>query len=539
MNPFKSRTRPAAILPTPPKETKMIRSMLTTALVATMPLAAAAQEITVGAATVSPYLDPGRDHSNVGSQFYINSFDTLIERDPTKLEPVWTPGLATAWTIVDPLTMELTLRQGVKFHDGETMTADDVVFSLNRMFEATFPPYVVRAKDRFDNFAGAEKVDDATVRIRVKREEPLWETLVSLQQLMIIPEAYTKGLTGNPDVAEDSDFEAFSLAPVGTGPYRVASFQSGETLVWERFDDFWGPKAPLERATVVQISETASRVTALKTGEADIITNVAPDQLALIDSDPNLKTVGSATALFHVMIMNVNNPKLADPRIRQAMSLAIDRDALNEALWQGKAIVPSSHTMVEMGALYMPELTTFEYDPERAKALLAEADYDGSEIRYDTAANYYTNGLIAAQAIMEMWKAVGINGRVNVQDQWSGNDPEMMARNWSNPMYFADPFGSFGVMWAPDGPSEGEGRFNTDADYTATWERFRFSTDVDARRAAYAELMDRIKQDPPVLPLYRPYESWGMRKAVSWAPLPGNIPYVLDFRSGSISLDAS
>jgi peptide/nickel transport system substrate-binding protein len=218
------------------------------------------------------------------------------------------------------------------------------------------------------------------------------------------------------------------------------------------------------------------------------------------------------------------------------MSLAIDRDALNEALWAGKAVVPSSHTMVEMGALHQPDLVTFEYDPERAKQLLDEAGYDGFEITYDTAPTYYTNGLLAAQAIMEMWAAVGINGKVQVQDQWSGNDPEMMARNWSNPMYFADPFGSFGVMWAPGGPSQSEGRFNTDEDYAEKWERFRFSTDVETRKEAYAELMEEVKEDPAVLPLYRPFESWGMKTSVNWAPLPGHIPYVLDFRAGSISL---
>ncbi|GGF00279.1 ABC transporter substrate-binding protein [Stappia taiwanensis] len=512
----------------------MFRLLLTTALV-TLPLVAAAQEITVGAANVAPYIDPGRDHSNVGSQFYYNTFDTLIDRDHGKLELEWVPALATSWKLVEPKVMEFKLREGVKFHNGADMTADDVVFSLNRMMQATFPPYVVRAKDRLGNFLRAEKVDDLTIRVVAEREEPLWETLMSLQQVMIVPEAYIKGLTGKADVAEDSDYEAFALAPVGTGPYKVAAFQPGEKLVWERFDDFWGETAPLERATVVQIAETASRVTALKTGEADIITNVAPDQLSLIDSDPNLKTEGSATALFHVMIMNQNHPKLRDPRIRQALSLAIDRDALNEALWLGKAIVPSTHTMAEMGALHQPDLVTFEYDPERARKLLEEAGYDGFEITFDTAATYYTNGLLAAQAIMEMWGAVGINGRVNVQDQWSGNDPEMMVRNWSNPMYFADPFGSFGVMWAPGGPSESEGRFNTDADYAKKWDRFRFSTDVADRNAAYVELMEEIKQDPPMLPLYRPFESWGMKQSVNWAPMPGHIPYVLDFRAGSIS----
>jgi peptide/nickel transport system substrate-binding protein len=513
-----------------------MKTLLLSTAAALLATGAFAQDITVGAANVADYLDPGRDHSNVGSQFYHNTFDTLIARDPSQIDPVWQPALATEWEQIDPLTMQLKLREGVKFHNGEDMTADDVVFSLNRMYQATFPPYVVRSKDRLSNFAEAIKIDDDTVQIKVEREEPLWETLISLQQVMIIPEDYTKALSGDPMVAEDGDFEAFSLAPVGTGPYAVSEFVPGEKVVYSRFDDFWGDAAPLQSATVIRIPETASRITALKTGEADLVTNIAPDQLALIEGDSSLKTEGSATALFHVMIMNENHPKLQDPRIRRALSLAIDRDLLNEALWLGKATVPSTHTMEEMGALHMPELTTFEYDPEEAKRLLDEAGYDGFEVSFDTDPVYYTNGLLAAQAITEMWAEVGVTGVVNTTSTWSGNNPEMMVRNWSNPMYFADPFGSFGVMWAPDGPSEGEGRFNTDEEYAAAWERFRFSPDVEDRKGAYVELMERIKQDPPVLPLYRPYESWAMQTSIDWQPQPGHIPYVLDFRAGSITL---
>lgn len=515
----------------------LFKTLLATTAIAFVANATSAQNITVGAANVSSYLDPGRDHSNVGSQFYYNAFDTLIGRDHSKLDPVWQPALATEWKLVDDKTMELKLRKEVKFHNGEDMTADDVVFSLNRMYQATFPPYVVRSKDRLANFTEAVKIDDYTVQIKVERPEPLWETLVSLQQVMIIPEDYTKALSGDPEVAEDGDFEAFSLAPVGTGPYSVSEFVAGEKVVYSRFDDFWGEAAPLETATIIRIPETASRITALKTGEADIVTNIAPDQLDLINSDTKLKTEGSATALFHVMIMNMNHPNLKDPKIRQAMSLSINRDLLNEALWLNKAVVPSTHSMKEMGALHQPDLTTFEYNPDMAKKLLEESSYNGEEIVFDAFPVYYTNGVLAAQAIMEMWAEVGINGKLNVTDKWTGNDPELMARSWSNPMYFADPFGSFGVMWAPDGPSEGAGRFNTDEEYADMWERFRFSNDVEARNAAYVELMDRIKQDPPVLPLYRPFESWGMKTSVNWKPQPGHIPYVLDFRAGSISLE--
>lgn len=512
----------------------MKRLLQTTALAMLVATPALAQEITVGAANVAPYLDPGRDHSNVGSQFYYNAFDVLIDRDYNKREVEWRPALATEWTLLEPTVMEIKLRQDVVFHNGDPMTADDVVFSLNRMYQATFPPYQVRARDRLGNFERAEKVDDYTIRIHAKREEPLWETLINLQQGMIIPAAYTMGLTGDPDVAEDSDFEAFSLAPVGTGPYKIAEFVPNERIVYERFGEFWGEAAPLERATVRRIPETASRITALRTGEIDLATNIAPDQLSLIEAEPTMKAVGSATALFHVMIMNQNHEVMKDARIRQALSMAIDRDALNEALWLGKAVVPASHTMEEFGELYMPELETFEYNPERAKELLAEAGYNGEEIVYDSQSTYYTNGLLAAQAIMEMWANVGVNGRVNVIEEWTGGSPSMMARSWSNPMYFADPFGSFGVMWAPNGPSESEGRFNTDAEYAEIWERFRFSTDIKARKQAYAELMERIKADATFLPLYRPYESWAMRTDLEWAPKPGHIPYVLDFRAGSI-----
>ncbi|ADZ70601.1 ABC transporter substrate-binding protein [Polymorphum gilvum] len=515
----------------------MKKLLATTALASVLATGAFSAELTVGAANVSSYLDPGRDHSNVGSQFYYNVFDTLIGRNHDTTETEWVPALATSWTLIEPTVMELKLREGVTFHNGEAMTADDVVFSLNRMFQAEFPPYQVRSRDRLNNFDRAEKVDDYTVRVHAKRAEPLWETLLNLQQVMIVPEDYTKSLAGDPNAIENDDYEAFSLKPVGTGPYRVAEFVPGERIVWERFDGFWGEKAPLDRVTVKHMPETASRITALKTGEADIVTNIAPDQLALIDSDPAIKAAGAPTALFHVMIMNQNHPKLKDARIRRALSLAIDRDTLNEALWLGKAVVPSTHTMEEFGQLYMPELTTFEYDPEQAKALLKEAGYDGFEITFDTAAGYYTNGLLAAQAIMEMWAEVGVKGKVNVGDKWTGNSPDLMVRNWSNPMYFADPFGSFGVMWAPGGPSQSEGRFNTDADYAEIWDRFRFSGDVELRRAAYAELMEKIKNDPPVLPLYRPYESWAMKAGIDWAPKPGHIPYVLDFRAGSISFN--
>jgi len=496
--------------------------------------AASALDITVGTQNMSSYVDPGRDHSNVGSQNYVNAFDPLIQKDYTQPGAVFSPGLATEWQQTSPTTMEVTLRQGVKFHDGSEMTAEDVVFSFHRIIDELTPEYKSIKTQFFANFAKVEALDTYKVRFTTHKPEPLFEVLLNAQQGYIVPRNYIMGLTGDPAVAEIADFEAYALKPVGTGPYRITGFQPGENLTYARFDDYFGEKAPLDSFEMRRIAEMSTRLTALANGEVDIITNVPPDQLSTIEANPKLRVEGAVTPLFHVVIFNAMNPKLEDKRIRQALSLAIDRDLLNEALWLGKAVVPSTHTYEQYGELYMPELETFGYDPEKARALLAEAGYDGSPIRFDTDAVYYTNGLLAAQAIKEMWAAVGVNMELNVASDW-GPLPEIETRNWSNPMYFADPAGSYGTMWAPGGARIGN-TWQPNEAYTEMWDRFRYSTDVAQRKAAYAEIMAYVKDEAPVLPLYQPYESYGVASDVQWKPLPGHIPYVLDFRAGSITV---
>ncbi len=507
---------------------------------AAIPSAAQAQapvpELRVAVQNMAPWLDPGRDFSNVGSQYYFNAFDPLIGKDNTKAENAWQPGLATSWKQISPTAIELKIRQGVVFHNGDPMTVEDVAFSLDRIIKATFPPYTVRQRDTVPNLASVEVLDPETIRVTAFKPEPLFETLLDTQQLMVVPKKYIMGLTGDPNAIENADFEAFALKPVGTGPYRIAEFVPNQRIVYERFDRFWGEKAPFSRITVRRIPELSARITALKNGEVDLITNIPPDQLSLIQGDPRLKLESIVTPLFHVVIFNTQHPRLADPRIRRALSLAIDRKALNEALWGGQAVVPTTHTFPQFGPLYMPELTTFEYNPIEAKRLLKEAGYDGFVVRFDTQAAYYTNGLVAAQAIQEMWSAVGVKAELNVTEQWTGMEPAMMSRNWSNPLYYPDPAGSFGVMWAPTGNSATEGRFKPGPAYVAAWEKFRFSTDLATRKQAYAELMGMIRDDPPVLPLYQPFESYGMSVRVNWKPLPGHIPYVLDFRAGRASM---
>ncbi|MEL7218767.1 MAG: ABC transporter substrate-binding protein, partial [Pseudomonadota bacterium] len=152
----------------------MKRLFATSAALALFTGMAAAQELTVATANLSAYIDPGADHSNVGSQFYVNSMEPLLLKDPTSGENIFEPGLATSWEITSPTEMVLTIREGVKFHNGEDMTIEDVVWSLENMITPGYPARVERSKEFFGNITGVEVIDDVTLKLMSDKPEPLF-----------------------------------------------------------------------------------------------------------------------------------------------------------------------------------------------------------------------------------------------------------------------------------------------------------------------------------------------------------------------------
>ncbi|MEO1701942.1 MAG: ABC transporter substrate-binding protein [Pseudomonadota bacterium] len=514
-----------------------MKTLLTTTALVLAAATAQAQELNVAAATMAANLEPGDAGSNVNAQFWINSFEALIDKDPTTTDVVFMPGLATEWDIVSPTEIRLTIREGVKFHNGDDMTIEDVLFTFRNMKDPVIDKYAREASYYWSNVDVIEAVDDTTLRITYHRPEPLMEMFLNRFNNMIIPKDYLMSLSGDPEVAEDSDYIAFGQAPVGTGPYKITQFTPQERIVYERFDDYWGEKAPYEKITVRLIPETAARITALVNGEVDLITNIAPDQLATIDNNPGTRTVGLQTPIFHVVFFGTGerNPKITAP-LRKAMMLAVDRDLINEALWLGKAGVPSTHSFAQQGAFHTPDLVTFRHDLEEAKKIVAEHNLEGTELTFHTHPVYYTNGVLAAQAMQEMWREIGIDVNLNVAvERPSGNEREVA--NWSNPLYMTDPHGGYGYMWAPDGHALfskfWEPSIGIEA-YTKLYDAFRFETDVEKRNAAFARVMAEVEKDAPYFVKYQPYESWGIRDDLDWEPYPGHRAYVLDFRAGYI-----
>lgn len=475
-------------------------------------------ELRIGVAGLPETMDPQETSTNVGNRVNYSVFDMPIRRDYLDGNRL-VPGLAKEWTRIDELTFELTLREDVLFHDGTPMTAADAAYTYNRL--ASDDPKILLASPFFFPVAIAEALDEHRVRIITNQVDPVVESRFAGPGSQIIPARYH----------QEVGFEEFRMRPIGTGPYRVAEFTLGDRLTLEAFEGYFGDPVAAERVTFRQIPETATRMAALINGEVDIITNVPPDQVAFLE-DEGLIVESATLTNIHVLSYNTRLAPLDRPAIRRALNLAIDREALVEDLWLGFAV----HTrgiQFEGEKFYNPDRPLTAHDPELARSLLDEAGYDGEEIRYLFASpNYYTNESEAAQAIVEMWRQVGINGVLEpVEDSQKDElflSGEYHITTGSNTSFVGDPDQYLWAQWGPDGRLQSEDMWTPAGPYNALGEEARTTLDPDTRYQNYQQMLDLLEEEAPGTSLYAPAEIYGMQRTIDWTPYSY---YYMDLRA--------
>ncbi|WP_434055117.1 MAG: ABC transporter substrate-binding protein [Roseibium sp.] len=505
----------------------MRKLLLSTAMLAlVMSANAGAQELRVGLSTHITNMDPQDQTGNNGAPMLYQIYDTLIERDSFSNPLTFKPGLATEWKLVEPTVWELKLRENVKMHDGTTMDADDVAFSLNRMILEKDPEFAAAWGRWFYNFEKVEVVDPLTVRIHTLRAEPNFETLIS---------ARSAGITSKEHY-EKLGFEDAALSPVGTGPYKVTEFVPRDLAVMERYDDYWGEKAPFEKIEFKHVEEVASRVTGLVNGEFDLVTNIPPDQESAVQAD-GINTMGVTWPMFHVWIIAQNTPPTDNPLVRKALRLCTDRQAMVDGLWGGKAHVPLAHQFEEYGAPYFIEgLELIKFDPEEGKRLLAEAGYNGEPVLAQFPRSYYLYGDLAAQVIQQQWAECGV--KLELQEVDEIDYERMNVRAWSNPMYYPDPMGAMDTHWSDKSwvSSRGPLWSPSHPEWKTTYEEARYSTDPEVRKDAYRKLLDLAEIESGWILLYEPHELYGMRDGLSFEIPVAQRPYVLPLRAGEVTI---
>lgn len=481
------------------------------------------EALTVGVAGLPGGMDPANELSNVGTRVTYSVFDTLIRRDFLNNDAL-VPALAVARERLDDLTMVLRLRDGVTFHNGDPFTAEDVKYTFER--QRLPDSALVEARSYFEAFDRIEVVDRLTARIVTKAPDPLIEKRLSSWGSWIVPKAFIERVGGEKEYAKTG---------VGTGPFKVTRFETDNLLALDRHDGYWDEAPPLKKLSFRVIPEVAARATALANNEVQIITNVPPDQVRTLRDASGVEVRDIPLANLHVLSYGAKHPVLADERLRQAMNLGIDRKLLVDTLWNGRAVLTRGHQFEEYGPLYNPNRPFLPYDRARARQLVTESGYKGDKITYRTQADYYTNGLQAGQAIVQMWKEIGLNAEILLVGPGDREVPaERMVANWSNSSVLADPDGALWRSWGAGTSVQRNYWTPADPEFNRLGQEARSILDERRRYDNYQKMLDIWEKEAPGTVLYIPVENYGVSKDVNWSPYPF---YYADFRAYNLSFN--
>ncbi len=470
------------------------------------------------------------EQSNVGTRIFRNYVEPLVDTDWTG-DMSLKPGLATGWRRLDDRTVEFDLREGVRFHNGDVMTAEDVAFSFGpeRMWgggsREVPPPVVASARRSFPGFSRMEAVAPNRVRLHSSVPDIVLEGRMARTIAVIAPRRA---------FLEATSWMDWARRPVGTGPYRITSFRANSLLEMEAFDDHWQGRPPIRRLRFVEVPELASRVNMLVSGEVDFACDVSPDQIADIERDRRFEVVGGPINNTRYVVFNKAHPVLANPLIRRALTHTVDREAIVASLWLGRTTVPRGLQWEFYADMYLSGYENPKFDPAEARRLLREAGYRGEPIPYRGLNNYYTNQTATAQILVDGWRAAGLNIQFQMVENWGqiqGGAPETRGiHDWSASAVVTDPSIQMSSTWGREGAPWARNQWRNE-EFGQLAAELETSVDRPRRRVVWARMLDIIeKEDPAYVVLHRNANYTAKRKAIAWKPAQS---FVMDFRGSN------
>jgi len=366
--------------------------------------------ITVGTFQAPATLDPA-NHRQIMAQNVIRMMGEGLMDDLPDTSYIYS--VAESITELDPLSYEIKIREGITFHNGDPVTADDVIFTWERLTQegamegATSPRRPLLPVD------SVEKVDDYTVIARIKTYSSILQRRWFHWEVM--PKKYF----------EEVGIDGYLEHPIGCGPFKYVSGDTNTELVLERYDNYYGgpdevpgvvDQVPaVDRVILKYITEPTTRVAALLAGEVDIIQDVPVDMLPLLKSNPDIEIASIASNSMTCLALNVNRPPFDDKRVRQAVGCAINYEMLVNQMFSGEAKILGGIPFLEFYSTHpayhdFDHIKSIKYDPEKAKSLLEEAGATGATIVIDT----WPENSEPAQAIAQMLNEVGLNASVRI-----------------------------------------------------------------------------------------------------------------------------
>ncbi|MBC7224407.1 MAG: LysM peptidoglycan-binding domain-containing protein [Anaerolineae bacterium] len=467
-------------------------------------------------------LDPADYRDRITETALRNIFDGLVTRT---VENEVVLELAESAELIEPAVWEFKLKKGVTFHNGEPLTAEDVKFTFDRIITEggiDYPePHTAARKGLIAPLQEVEIVDDYTVRFHLSAPWPVFMQMLVHQQ--IVPKDYF----------EEVGTKGFIEHPIGAGPFKFVEGKLDEQIVLERYEDYYGgaddlpPVGPafVDRVIFKVLPEDATRVAALQAGEANIIQGVPAHVIPALEKDPNVVVKACGGTRPHFMEMNVTKPPFDDVRVRKAMNYAVDVETIINKLYGGRATVLPG-PLSPFNNFVDKTLQPYGYDPEKAKALLAEAGYaDGFSFVIDASADYKE----LAEAIAGQVRNIGIDASVRVWD-WAVVKPLLLAGerqavvgSWGDSAF--DPVGYMEAKWRTPVEGTGKGRGNysqySNPRVDELIDAGEVETDVAKRHEIYNEAQRIIWDEAPCVFLFVPQEVEACTANVmNWEPSP-------------------
>ncbi|WBV43826.1 ABC transporter substrate-binding protein [Pseudoroseomonas cervicalis] len=488
--------------------------------------AQAAQTLSLAVAAPPTSLDPHYHTLSPNNMVAEHFFDKLVHRDANaKL----VPGLAESWRMVSDDTWEFKLRQGVKFSNGDAFTAEDVVFTIKRV------PNVVNSPGSFSIYTrgivSSEIVDPHTIRFKTNGVYPLLP--YDLNNVFIICKAVG-------DNVATGDFNN-GKAVIGTGPFRLQSFTPDDRVVMTRNEEYWGDKPDWRQVTYRFITNDGVRVAALLSGDVQMIDVVPPADMPRLRSTqgitfseiPSLRSIYLKLDTAHDSSPYITGPNgqrldrnpLRDLRVRRALSIAINRQAIVDRVLQGAGL-PTGQMMPPGANGYVADLPAPAYDVERAKALLAEAGYpNGFNITLIGPNNRYVSDAQIIQAVGQMWQRIGVRTTVDAMpfavlaQRQARNDMSAMLIGWATS---GEPSTAIRGNLTTRIPEKGFGTVNFSGYSNAEVDRLTeegLRTADDAKREDLFKRAMRVAMDDvSLITLHMQKNIWAMRGGLTYEP---------------------
>lgn len=475
-------------------------------------------ELTIIQSIAVPTFDPHDHGTTAVSAVLLNIFDYLVMRDA---EGVIQPSLASSWEQLDEKRWRFSLRDDVSWHDGEPFTAADVEFTIERVAKDDS----LFEHDSFKQIEDIEVVSDFEFILHTTGPDPVLLNRLSRKGADIVPK----------HVIDEIGWEGFSVAPIGTGPYRMVEWIRDDRVILEAYEGHWRGQAPYERVVFRAVTEDATRVSEFTTGGAGIITNVPPQDIERIRANAGTDVVPQPTTRIMMMLLNTEEGKAtADPLVREAIDYAIDNQLLIDAVLDGFGVPVKARVAPGVDAVPLKYYNDYAYDPERAKALLAEAGYGPGELTLTLQGpnGRYPKDAEQLEVIAVMLQEVGIETKVETLEWsayldrvWVADKVENIALiGLANSMFD----GWFALRTLPcEGSYAGKTNWcNENFDELLTGAEFNL--DAEARTTQIEQAFDIVVEERPMIALLQLQSLVGVADDISWQPRPDEMIWAFD-----------